>query len=322
MKKVRHFIQMEWGGESHAGRHAEDPDRCLVKAITGQYKDQTEYEYLLSCGQDRASENGDWSESYLCNLLDWHLKEQETMTWLTGSAQWIFKDFATPLRSQNPIPHVNEKGLAQRDLTLKESYFVFQSYWSEKPMIHIYGHSWPIRWGDEEEQKLVKVYSNCAQAELFLNNVSCGVRKRNSQDFPAAGLHWLMKFKSGYNHLRAVGQKNGMTVVDELHFQYQTEKWQRPARLDLKETARSNGITIIEAKIYDSNDVPCLDARKQVRFRSNGDGTLLDNTGTVTGSRVVELCNGRAEISLKTNNGTSSVSVSCDGLPSMLLTVV
>lgn len=23
--------------------------------------------------------------------------------------------------------------------------YVFQSYWAEKPMIHIYGHSWPIR---------------------------------------------------------------------------------------------------------------------------------------------------------------------------------
>ena len=28
MKKVPHFIQMEWGGESHAGRHAEDPTGC------------------------------------------------------------------------------------------------------------------------------------------------------------------------------------------------------------------------------------------------------------------------------------------------------
>ena len=265
---------------------------------------------------------GDWSETYLCNLLDWHLKEQETMSWLTGSAQWIFKDFATPLRSQNPIPHVNEKGLVQRDLTLKEGYFVFQSYWSEKPMIHIYGHSWPVRWGDEQEEKLVKVYSNCEQAELFLNNVSCGMRKRDSQDFPAAGLHWLVKFKNGNNHLRAVGQKKGMTVVDELRFKYQTDKWQRPVRLDLKETARSNGIATVEAKVYDSNNVLCLDARKQVRFESNGDGTLLDNTGTVTGSRVVELGNGSAEILLKTNKGTSSVSVSCDGLTTMLLAVV
>jgi hypothetical protein len=34
---------------------------------------------------------------------------------------------------------VNQKGLVERDLTLKEGYFVFQSYWAEKPMVHIYG---------------------------------------------------------------------------------------------------------------------------------------------------------------------------------------
>lgn len=50
---------------------------------------------------------GDWSETYICNLFDWHLKEQETMPLLTGSAQWIFKDFSTPERPENPIPKVN-----------------------------------------------------------------------------------------------------------------------------------------------------------------------------------------------------------------------
>ena len=36
---------------------------------------------------------------------------------------------------------VNQKGVVERDLTKKESYFVFQSYWAEKPMVHIYGHT-------------------------------------------------------------------------------------------------------------------------------------------------------------------------------------
>ena len=48
----------------------------------------------------------------------------------------------------------------------------------------------PVRWGDSGEQKMVKVYSNCEEAELFLNGKSRGIRKRNGQDFPAAGLRW------------------------------------------------------------------------------------------------------------------------------------
>ena len=39
------------------------------------------------------------------------------------------------------VPRLNQKGVVERDGTPKESYYVFQSYWAEKPMIHIYGHT-------------------------------------------------------------------------------------------------------------------------------------------------------------------------------------
>ena len=100
---------------------------------------------------------------------------------LTGTAQWVFKDFATPLRPDNPVPRVNQKGLVERDFTLKEGYFVFQSYWAEKPMLHIYGHSWSVRWGERDEAKLVKVYSNCPEVELFVNGESAGGKQRTAR---------------------------------------------------------------------------------------------------------------------------------------------
>src|SRR5262249_46347896 len=106
----------------------------------------------------------------------------------------------------------------------KEGYFLFQSYWSDKPMVHIYGHSWPIRWGDKGQRKMVKVYSNCGSVELFLNGGSCGARTRNSEDFPAAGLRWMVKFNDGENQLKAVGSKGGVQVTDDLQFRYQTQR--------------------------------------------------------------------------------------------------
>ena len=95
------------------------------------------------------------------------------------------------------MPRVNQKGVIERDMTKKEGYYVFQSYWSEEPMAHIYGHTWPVRWGAEGEPRIVKVYSNCPTAELFVNGESAGQRQRNSQDFPAAGLRWMVKFAAG-----------------------------------------------------------------------------------------------------------------------------
>jgi beta-galactosidase len=322
MKQVSHFLHMEWGGDSHPRRHSEEIDRALAKIDAAPLPtDPAELNALLTGGVDTASKNGDWSETYICNLFEWHLKEQETMPWLTGAAQWIFKDFSTPERPENPVPRMNQKGMVERDLTPKESYYVFQSYWSDKPMAHIYGHSWAVRWGDADEQKLVKVYSNCDTAELFLNGASCGVKKRNSQDFPAAGLRWHVKFQPGENQLRVEAHKNATTVSDQISFHYQTEKWESPAQLELKEVSRQNDTVTLQATLRDARGVLCLDNRSRARFAISGDGTLLDNLGTNTGSRVVELYNGRALISLLRNNGKSEVSVSSHGVPTAFLTV-
>jgi beta-galactosidase len=318
---VPRLLHVEWGAESHARRHSEDPDRLLLKLLSGSSFTESERERLLTGGQAVASQQGDWSETYACNLFDWHLKEQENMPWLAGSAQWIFKDFSTPLRPENPIPHVNQKGLLERDMTLKEGYYVFQSYWAENPMIRLYGHSWPARWGEPDEVKLVKVYSNCEMAELFVNGISQGAKRRNSQDFPAAGLHWLVKFKPGENRLKAVGHTKKAAVEDTLLLQYLTDKWGPAARIELRETVRAGERVKVEARLLDGKNIPCLDARDRVWFGLTGDGTLLDNTGTSTGSRSVELYNGRAEISILRNDGSSVVSVRCRALPTAFLTV-
>lgn len=264
------------------------------------------------------SRDGEWSETYACNLFDWHLKTQEKLPWLTGAAQWAFKDFASPLRSDNDVPRINQKGVVERDLRKKESYYVFQSYWAEKPMAHIYGHSWPVRWGKEGEKRSVKVYSNCDHAELFLNGKSQGTMQRDSQNFPAAGLRWNVVFASGPNHLRVVATKGQERVSDEIELTYQTQPWSKPAELRLVEKQREKDIITVSAHLYDSKGVLCLDSRNSVRFSLAGAGRLIDNLGTTRGSRELQLYNGRAEISLVSKGGCT-VGVTSEGLPAALL---
>ena len=309
VKDTKHFFHAEWGGDSHAHRFAEDPEKMVTKVETGKGTAEKGKAYKGTGGKVRMSKDGDWSESYMCNLFDWHLKEQEEMPWLTGSAAWIFKDFATPLRPENPVPRVNQKGVVERDGTPKETYYVFKSYWSEKPMVHIFGHGWPVRWGDAGEEKEVRVYSNCPEVELFVNGKSVGVKKRNVSDYPAAGLHWMVKLSEGENKLRAVG--NG--VSDELTVGYQTKKWSKPAKLKLEEIAQKDGIATMEVRMLDTNDVPCLDCSNIVRFGLAGYGRLIDNLGTATGSRAVQLYNGRATIQCEITNYKVCVSVSSEG---------
>jgi beta-galactosidase len=319
IKGVKHFLHAEWGGDSHAMRHSETPDKVLQQIKTGSGADERLGDASLYGGAARVSKDGDWSESYICNLIDWHLKEQENMPNLTGSAYWPFKDFSTPIRPENPVPYMNQKGVIERDFTRKEAYFVFQSWWTEKPMAHIYGHSWPVRWGEEGEEKMIKIYSNCIEAELFVNGKSYGVKKRNGQDFPAAGLRWNVVYSPGENTIKVIARKGKITVTDEIKQFYQTEKWGAPAKMTMRKASMVGDTATLEVKLLDAKNVLCLDARNQVTFGLTGDGQLIDNQGTSSGSRKVELYNGRAIIRVKMKGQVNIASVKCEGIPSVSL---
>ncbi|KQC01173.1 glycoside hydrolase family 2 TIM barrel-domain containing protein [Pedobacter sp. Hv1] len=317
--KSDRFLHVEWGGDSHARRHSENPDNALSKIKKGGGADERAGDASLYGGAARVSKDGDWSESYIANLIDWHLKEQETMPWLSGTAYWPFKDFSTPIRPENPVPYVNQKGVVERDFTKKEAFYIFQSYWTTTPMVHLYGHSWPVRWGEEGEEKMVKVYSNCDEAELFVNGKSYGVRKRDSQNFPAAGLRWQIPMNKGKYTFKVVAKKGKVTVTDEITQEYQTEKWGKPAKMTLAKIDEKDGIATLEVKLFDANNVLCLDAINLVSFSLVGDGELIRDQGTSTGSAKVQLYNGRAIIKMKTNQAKSVVAVQTKGIPTVFL---
>jgi len=321
LKDTPRFFHAEWGGDSHARRFSEEPEKMIEQVAVGEGTAEKGKAYKKSGGKVRMSKDGDWSESYMVNLFDWHLKEQESLPSLTGSAQWIFKDFATPLRPENPVPRVNQKGLVSRDGIPKEGYYVFQSYWSEKPMIRLLGHEWAVRWGKPGEAKEVRVYSNCAQVELFADGKSLGTKNRDSKDFPAAGLRWMVQLNEGPNQLRAVARTPAGEIADEISVAYQAKPWGKPAKLTLSEIAQKDGTVTVEARMFDAEGVPCLDSASVVRFGMLGEGQLLDNLGTSTGSRVVQMYNGRAQISARISGHKLVFSAFSEGRRTQFLNV-
>ncbi len=314
-KKVKYPFHSEWGGDSHAGRNSENADKALINIRSANGVIDT----ALFNKSAKLLKDGDWSENATANLFDWTLKEQETMPWLSGSAFWVFKDFSTPIRNDNPLPYMNQKGVVERDMTKKELYYLVQSYWADKPMAHIYGHNWPVRWGSDGELKMVKAYSNCDAAELFVNGKSYGVKKRDSQDFPAAGLRWIVPYVKGKNQLLLKAHKGNVIVTDTINQVYQTDKWGKPVQLHLEQMGAKPGEITVQATLLDSKGVLCLDAVNWVNFSLTGDGTLLDDLGTTKGSGKLQVINGRALISIKTNNGKSVVSVRSPGMQTVFL---
>ena len=288
------FFHAEWGGDSHARRHQEYPlaDGKMPEDIVAGDK------------------NGEWSETYIVKLFDWHLKEQSQIKNLTGTAFWTFKDFSTPLRPDNPIPYVNQKGVVERDGTPKESFYVFKSYWSSSPVLHIYGHTWPVRWGEPDEEKEILVYSNLPRVELFLNGESQGIRRRQIQDYPAQGFHWKVRLKEGMNTLRAVSED----LTDEIRVEYQTAKWESPDHVTLTKEEEHEDYILLKAQLYDRHGVRCLDAANRISFSIAGEGRLLDNLGTSTGTRKIQAYNGYALIRIQ-KQGRCAVAATAEGVP-------
>jgi beta-galactosidase len=111
-----------------------------------------------------------------------------------------------------------------------------------------------------------------------------------------------------------VARKQGVSVTDEIECEYQTEPWKEPAKFEILEVHRMGETVTVEAKLYDAAGVLCLDSKMQVRFSVAGQGKLLDNLGTVRGSRLVQLSNGRAEVSTKRSDNCI-VGIAAAGLP-------
>jgi beta-galactosidase len=101
-------------------------------------------------------------------------------------------------------------------------------------------------------------------------------------------------YEAGANTLHAVGMKQNLRVSDEIVQEYQTEKWGEPSQIALSSIPLDNDTVLIQAEIKDANGIRCLDARAYIEFSLAGDGKLIQNRGTSTGSRKVQAYNGRA----------------------------
>ena len=128
-------------------------------------------------------------------------------------------------------------------------------------------------------------------------------------------------YNEGENDLRVVARKGKLVVSDRIKQSYQTAQWGEPAYLTLSTIANDGVKATIEVKIFDAKGVQCLDARNFVRFGLIGDGQLIDNLGTSTGARLVELYNGRAQIRIETKGVKNIASVSSDGLKTVFCTI-
>ncbi|MBT8037750.1 MAG: DUF4982 domain-containing protein [Verrucomicrobiae bacterium] len=89
----------------------------------------------------------------------------------------------------------------------KDTYYFYQSQWTEEPMVHLLPH-WTMP-GKEGILVPVWCYTNGDSVELFLNGESLGVQKFTAKT--DMHLEWMVPYAAG--ELKAVASKNGKVVA-------------------------------------------------------------------------------------------------------------
>lgn len=298
-KEYNHFLHAEYGGSSHVGRHTENPitGEGLIKADGWE-------EAIIQTKVANIAQIGDWSENYIVDLFDWHLRISETDDTFVGNIQWAFKDFGTPLRPENEIPYMNQKGLVDRNGNPKDAFYVFKSYWSEVPFTYIESHTWTERQGPKELTRTISVYSNCEKVAFYHNDKLLGEKERDITKFPASGLTWDVNFVEGENKLVAVGLPiGGSKVSDTLSVNYRFQKNGTAKDLVLSYKLLENGNYLVTANAIDENGLHCFDYENRVYFQCLSGGELLKSQGTPTGSESIGMANGKASIEVIPTNG-------------------
>jgi beta-galactosidase len=168
----------------------------------------------------------------------------------------------------------------------KAKYFYRQSLWSQKPMVYLslrkkdnLHHENNRRWDGGEphwnwkagEQVEVICYTNCKEAELFINDKSLGIKQL--EDFPQYYLSWDTSFEEGI--LKAVAKNgDGRICSCELYSSSRPEKLSMS--VDSAELVPDGqDIAHVEIQIMDGLGRPVYLADNLVKLTINGPGEIL-----------------------------------------------
>jgi beta-galactosidase len=149
----------------------------------------------------------------------------------------------------------------------KDNYYYYQSWWTGKPVLHVFPH-W--NWAGKEGQEIsVWVHSNCEEVELLLNGKSLGKQSlpRNSH------LEWKVNYAPGT--LLAQGFSGGKVVAVA-----KNETTGAPAAIKLlpdRLTINADGedVSMITVAIVDAQGRVVPVADNEVSFEVKGPGKII-----------------------------------------------
>ena len=157
----------------------------------------------------------------------------------------------------------------------KDVYYLYQSLFTSKPVLYIFPH-W--NWTAGQTVDVWAYYNNADEVELFLNDKSLGVKKKENDD-----LHVMWRVAYTPGTLKAVSRKNGKLVLEKI-----INTAGAPAAIVAiadRNTIKADGmdLSFVTIKIVDKNGNLVPNADNLVKLELNGKGLLA---GTDNGNPV------------------------------------
>ena len=200
---------------------------------------------------------------------------------VTGEFLWVGIDY---LGEAGSWPQRGWKwGLMDIAAFEKPTYYIRQSYWSEKPMAHIVvdlkkkdgfkwqGYSVTSTWNfSPGEIDTVRVYSNCKQVELFLNHKSLGKKLVDKNSYSAA---YGVPYQTGI--LTAKASNNAKIIATDT-----LATASSPYKLVLKAEKRrvtlsNKDLVFVTLEVQDKNGIRCPTAANHIKLTVKGPGKLI-----------------------------------------------
>ena len=144
----------------------------------------------------------------------------------------------------------------------KDSYYMYQSEWTTKPMLHLFPH-W--NWRPGQTIDLWAYYNNADEVELFINGKSQGVLRKGEREYHVA---WRVQFAPG--EITAISRKNGKTVCTQT-----IRTAGAPDHIRLSVDYKGKTTTFITVEVVDKDGNLCPWAENQIEFSTTGGAKIL-----------------------------------------------
>ncbi|MBR6442214.1 MAG: DUF4982 domain-containing protein [Clostridia bacterium] len=267
-------VGYNYGERLYEKHHAEHPGWVIYGSETGSVLSSRGIYHFpagqsIMCEADsQCSALGNSNTSWGADSLKRILATDMQLTYSLGQFLWSGIDYIG-----EPTPyHTRSCYFGQADTACfpKDPYYLVQSYWTKKKMIHI-GVSWDWNRGQITD---VPVMTNCSEAELFLDGQSLGRKQNNLYDGERFPLLWQIPFRPGTLCAKGYDEAGRMICEDYRYTPGET------AYLKLScenESMLSDGrdLIFVTVSAEDRNHHPVENARNRIRATVTGGGRLI-----------------------------------------------